>query len=163
FEYWISKGDSVYLDQACNIGGGYGNTIYEWHPSLGLSDTTLVSGFWAKPDTSIAYTATIIDSKGCRQTAGGPLYYVYVNTVNISRADLIPLEIFPNPTDGLIYFKSNNQHKIKMLKVYTSTGMELMSLNNPVNVLDISGYKSGMYIIEFYFDEGLVTQKIIKK
>ncbi|MFM6935238.1 MAG: T9SS type A sorting domain-containing protein [Flavobacteriales bacterium] len=86
FNYWINPGDSVFLNESPNIGGGYGSITYDWDPSVGLSDTNLVQGFWAFPQVTTFYTATVTDSKAC-SLSNGVFYRVYVNEASIDEIE----------------------------------------------------------------------------
>ncbi len=162
-EYWINQGDSVYLNQAPNIGGGFGLLTYDWNPSYGLSDTTLASGFWASPDTSTAYTATVTDSKGCSATAGGPLYYIWVNTTGINEDNRIPTILYPNPTSNIIFIEADANKPIIKSEVYSLSGKKLANFANFRNMIDLSNYSNGTYILKLYFNDGISFRKIVKE
>ena len=147
-EYWIEQGDSVYLNQAPNIGGGFGTLIYDWNPSYGLNDTTLAMGFWASPDTSTAYTATVTDSKGCTATAGGPLYFIWVNTVGVNENILAPIALYPNPTSDFIYIETDVKTPIVKSELFSVLGKKLASFAKLQGRIDLSTYSSGTYILK---------------
>lgn len=162
-DYWINQGDSVFLNQIPNISGGYGTTIYDWNPSYGLSDTALATGFWASPDISTAYSATVTDSKGCTATAGGPLYYIWVNTTGINENNRIPIKFYPNPTSNLIFIEADTDMPILKSELYSLTGKKLGSSPPPGTKIDLSTFASGTYILKLYFNEGIVIQKVVKE
>ncbi len=62
----VCKGDSVTFD--ARIISGSTNLTITWSPSIGLSDTTLLSPV-ASPETTTLYTCTAIDSNGCDASA----------------------------------------------------------------------------------------------
>lgn len=162
-DYWINEGDSVFLNQIPNIGGGYGETIYDWNPSYGLSDTTLAIGFWASPDTSTAYTATLTDSKGCTATAGGPLYYIWINTTGLNENNIIPIKLYPNPSSNIIFIETDSKNPILKNELYSLTGEKLANFLSLKDRIDLSTYSNGTYILKLYFNEGIVIQKVIKE
>lgn len=162
-DIWINDGDSVYLNEVPNISGGFGTSTYDWNPSYGLSDTSLASGFWASPDTSTAYTPTVTDSKGCSKTAGGPLYFIWINTAGLQEKKLKEVELFPNPTTDIINIKNEKTEIISKIELYTLSGIKINTFNNPENHIDISNYSKGVYTLKIYFDDYVSSQKIVKK
>jgi hypothetical protein len=159
---YINEGDSVYLNQTPNIGGGFGSSAYDWNPSYGLSDTNLASGFWASPSTTTFYTATVTDSKGCSKT-GGSFYHIYVNTVGLNDNALKEVELFPNPSSDMIYINKEKSETISKIEIFTLSGRIINTLTNPKTQIDISNYPNGVYTLKIYFDDYVSSQKIVKK
>lgn len=164
FSYWINQGDSVYLNQGANIGGGWGNTFYSWSPTHGLSDSTALSGFWAKPDSSIAYSATITDSKGCQMT-GPPFYFIYVNPVGIDDVkNNYAIKLYPNPTSDIIFINLHENKDIKEIKILSLNGQEMISQNKNTKQISLKNIPNGVYIIEIHTSHSeLIRHKIVKK
>lgn len=165
FSYWINQGDSVYLDQGANISGGWGNTFYSWSPTHGLSDSTVLSGFWAKPDSSIAYSATVTDSKGCQKT-GSPFYFIYVNPVGIDdiNTDNQSIIFYPNPTTDIVFINMHESIGIKEIKVLSLNGQEMISQNKNTKQISLKNIPNGVYIIEIHTSHSeLIRHKIVKK
>lgn len=162
-DYWINQGDSVYLNQVPNIGGGYGAISYDWNPSYGLSDTSLATGFWASPEISTAYTATVTDSKGCTATAGEPLYFIWVNTTGIGENKRISIKLYPNPTSNIIFIETDPNQPIVKSELYSVSGKKLANITSLTNRVDLSSYANGTYILKLYFSKGISFQKIVKE
>ncbi len=74
----------------------------------------------------------------------------------ISKATLKPLNIYPNPTDGII--KISGLDKSEYATLYSLSGLLLVNKQVQDN-LDISGFDSGVYLLNI---KGYQTQKIIK-
>lgn len=161
-DFWIDKGDSVYLNYTPNVGGGFGTSTYDWNPSYGLSDTNIASGFWASPNTSTFYTATVTDTKGCSKT-GGSFYHIYVNTAGLHENKLKEVELFPNPATDIINIKNKKTEIINKIELYSLSGKKINTFNNPENHIDISNYSKGVYTLKIYFDDYVSSQKIVKK
>jgi len=95
-----------------------------------------------------------------------------LSDVQIVESSLLAVEVYPNPSSGLIYFK--NLEKIKMgekisVAVYDLSGRLVINKPN-ISVLgivrngfDISELKQGSYLVELSSDKEKVTKKIIKK
>lgn len=164
YEFTINKGDSVYLNFIPNICCGFGDYSYVWSPSHGLSDTTLAMGFWAKPDTTIVYHATVTDSKGC-QKSGAPFYFIFVNTVGIDEPseDQSELLIYPNPTSDNISLVFNKDIIVKEIKLLSLNGMILYSQKENLDFVELDQFPSGIYIVEIHFmNDQIVRRKIVK-
>lgn len=162
-DYYIAPGDSVYLNNLPNVGGGMSPLSYDWNPSHGLSDTTLAAGFWAKPDSSISYTLTVTDSKECEKTATGPLYFVHVVVVGVEYLKKDAVKVFPNPVNNFLYIEVDVGSQIKDIKLYNVQTQEVFHRTNTEKWMDLSDLSNGIYIVEIELDEETIRQKIVKK
>jgi len=73
--------------------------------------------------------------------------------------------VYPNPTQGLLNIESNSYDKPAILKIYNQVGIQLhqQTINNSKDVIDISGFDDGLYILEFNINQQTKHQlKIIK-
>jgi hypothetical protein len=169
FDYWINPGDSVFLNLAPNIAGGYGSTnnglssnFYQWNPTTGLSNSNLPSGFWASPDTTTFYAATVTDIKGCSKT-GGVYYHVFVNTSGIDAIDAYnTVDFFPNPTNGKLEIQKLSANSIDYFELYNSVGQLVNVFDGATEFVDFSMYESGVYQLKYYSQDNVFAQKIIK-
>lgn len=160
WQYYINLGDSVYLNQIPNVSGGYGSSSYNWLPAHGLNNTTLSSGFWAKPDSNVAYIATVTDSKGCQKTGGGPTYFIYVGAVGVDEVDYDYFKIYPNPTSSYLFVGDSDKHN-SIVRLFNSYGQNLLTINGE-NKIDLTFYPIGIYYIEIQTNEKLFRFKIVK-
>ena len=162
FSSTIMSGDSVFLNHSPNAFGGIGTLNYLWRPNHGLRDSTLPYGFWAKPNTSIAYYVTVTDSVGCTATAA-PLYVIIVNHIGIGENRLNKLiKVFPNPTNDILNV-SISELKPNSISLSNIQGQELYYSDFFHERIDISGLPSGMYILTLQTDKGVVRKKIKKE
>jgi len=165
WNFFINEGDSVFLNFTPNIGSGYGQTDYLWNPTHGLSDSTLASGFWAKPDSSISYTATVTDSKGCVRTAQEPTYHIYLNSSGLNENYFSNefISLFPNPFDGILQIQSEKEN-ISNITIYSNDGTKQFQHEGNPKFLNLENLSSGIYVMEVQLNNGKVIQKkIIKK
>jgi len=158
----IMLGDSVYLDSTPNLFGGIPPVQYLWRPNQGLRDSTIARGFWAKPDSSIAYYLTVTDSVGCTATAP-PLYFVTVNHIGFDE-DVLDKKIiaYPNPTNGLIHLRLEEGIEITKVSIATVLGQVVYVDTQPKTEFDISSFREGIYILEIQTEKGIVRKKIEK-
>jgi hypothetical protein len=71
------------------------------------------------------------------------------------------VDIYPNPTSGIIHLKGNQ--RIKAVQTYSMTG-QLISSPITENTIDISDKPKGTYLLKIQLDNGKeLTKKVIKK
>lgn len=158
----ILHGDSVFLNFTPNAFGGLGKVSYLWRPNHGLRDSTLPFGFWAKPDSSIAYYLTVTDSVGCTATAP-PLYFVTVNHIGIDENELNnQVKVFPNPTKGIVNITSKDLH-IEGMSICNVLGQQVYFSSLFQEQIDISSFPEGLYILILETNKGAVRKKIKKE
>ena len=158
--YNVEYGDSVFHNFGANIGGGiepYQEVI--WRPNDGLIDSTLMNGFWIKPETSQQYYVTITDAGGCT-ISGGTMIYVNVGYANLLVDHLQENLMYPNPSSSTVSVTFPEQ--IKATTIYDAMGRQILeSTSLP---LDISGFPSGIYWIHFADVNGSVRiEKLTRK
>ncbi|WP_196895641.1 M1 family aminopeptidase [Aureivirga marina] len=81
---------------------------------------------------------------------------------NIS-SNVIDLNLFPNPTDGILYVKENERISIKSIQIYDNTQKELKNVAFDNKTINIKNYESGLYFVKIITDKGVVSYKILKK
>ena len=131
-----------------------GALTYSWNTSATGSVITV------KPTTTIVYTVTGVDAKGCENTFE---YTAKVSGCN-NIADLISqqaISVYPNPSTGEFVVTTSSDI---ILQVVNSIGQQIRTLNlnagndHKAQVKDLS---SGVYFIVGENAEGKVNQKII--
>jgi len=95
------------------------------------------------------------------------LYRVLIETPSAVGEITTPeVNIFPNPSAGVVNFVSGANNPITGIEFYTTTGKLVLQKRNiksgfySVSDLDLS---PGMYIVNVHFIDGLVTKKLIVK
>lgn len=74
-------------------------------------------------------------------------------------------QVYPNPTSGKIFLNSTDS-KLKSAKIYNVNGTlvkPFLKLETNIDSLDIGELSPGIYILQLETDNGVETQKIIKK
>jgi hypothetical protein len=129
----------------------------------GLTDSTSLS-FWAKPDTSIAYYATITDSAGCTATEG-PYYFIHVLPVSVEELSNLNVAIYPNPATDFIKIRKNKNDKLTF-HLYNIEGKLLreFSLDKGLEEIKLTPeLDSGFYFYKIVDEkESAVSGKLIK-
>lgn len=137
--------------------GGAAPYQYSWVGPGGFSSTEEdVSGLL--PGT---YTVTVIDAfcgvatltisvgEGEKEGEDTAIIVEELNGMNIS--------IYPNPTKGVVYFKSETPLDIEL---YTVLG-EVVMEKKGIHEIDLSRYPRGIYLLQLKASDMVLTKKII--
>ncbi|MBT8395196.1 MAG: T9SS type A sorting domain-containing protein, partial [Flavobacteriaceae bacterium] len=75
------------------------------------------------------------------------------------------IKIFPNPVSDTLNIDLPNNLRGSRATIYSISGQEMASFKQKETnlILDMSGYKSGIYFIRFQKDGEASTFKILKK
>jgi hypothetical protein len=82
-------------------------------------------------------------------------------TLNTSVFEANQIDIFPNPTDGLVHLKMAN-NRIQNVELYDTLGQKVKTFQPEYDVIDISQLERGIYIMKLKTASGVLTQKIVK-
>jgi hypothetical protein len=87
-------------------------------------------------------------------------YNINVGTIGLSDLENNLLQVFPNPSSGIVNVNSNEL--IEDLEVFDLYGKKLMRLNSSSKQaqIDLSQFSTGNYIIQAKFASGTVKRKI---
>ena len=85
------------------------------------------------------------------------------NPNNVESFNLNKVNIYPNPTTGIIHF--DNPESLSINRIVISDGLGRIYLNKDfVSQIDINGFPAGIYYIKFVDDSGnVIYHKIIKQ
>lgn len=73
----------------------------------------------------------------------------------------LKFEVFPNPTSNILHINTSTKQLEKLL-IYNSRGQIILQQNNPLNYINISVLKKGIYIIQINEGNQVKHQKFIK-
>ncbi|PQJ74164.1 T9SS type A sorting domain-containing protein [Polaribacter gangjinensis] len=82
--------------------------------------------------------------------------------LNIKDFDLNKIEIYPNPTNSIIYIKSKNT-SITKIEFLNSFGQTMRIIKSKFESIDISNLSAGIYMMKIYSEFGIQNRKILKK
>jgi hypothetical protein len=121
---------------------------------------TLISGATASfyiPFVSGSYSVTSL-SGSCASPASAAFGFTATGMENIhSDGDL---QIFPNPTTGMLYLYGNILKNDDLeVEVYGIDGMQVLSAQH-AEILDLSGLKNGVYYVVIHTNTQRLTKKI---
>lgn len=76
------------------------------------------------------------------------------------------INIYPNPTRGIVYFDFNNKNSVKIF-IYNATGKLIsnsqLSMSKNQIKIDLSDFENGIYMIELQTDNEILTAHIVKE
>ncbi len=95
-------------------------------------------------------------STGTKETTG----IFKIENENVSKVDM-----YPNPTGGLITIEITQQGGNPTIKIYDLVGRRILAktMDNPIIQIDISAFREGVYIVELETESDRVLQKIVKE
>lgn len=145
----ITQGDSLLCPISPNVSSvsQYQDSTVIWYPSHGLSDTTLFTEFWVKPDSSITYAAKVTDAAGC-QVKGVPFFNVSVVPLGIKQTNkkIIDLQLFPNPVKNRLTI--NTESTIEAVRISTISGQLLVEDKSGSKTINVSELTAGSYVLQ---------------
>lgn len=74
--------------------------------------------------------------------------------------------LYPNPSSNIIHYEiSESINEIKSIRVYDFIGNQLFMINQPASkdVINLSNYSDGLYLLKIHTEKGLITKKIVKQ
>lgn len=83
------------------------------------------------------------------------------STLGNSDFDFSDLKLYPNPVQNALRIAVPNTLNLNSAKLYNMTGQEIINTTN--QDIDMSGLKSGMYLLKLETNEGTVTKKVLKQ
>lgn len=83
-----------------------------------------------------------------------------VSDASLSVADNMSksITVFPNPTNNLLHINITNPNSINSVQLFDVKG-KLIYTAFDNNSIDVNSYKSGLYVLKIYFEDGVITTK----
>lgn len=114
----------------------------------------------------------------CLETkANKELEYGMVRIINVYGKEGVPtslkpldkklVELYPNPTDGILNFKLDTKEVLRRAEVYSSAGQLVHSkeyerkLFSNQHTLDLSNMPKGVYIVQLIFDNNFLSKQVV--
>jgi len=132
---------------------------YTWLPGNSISIT-----FSATPFVSSVYNAIGKSINTCTNVA---IANVLVNPCTGLKQFIMNeniVNLFPNPTEGIINVKFNSKEE-RQIKIVSSLGgiVYETSISESSEVINLSGLKKGIYFVQITDSKKMVTQKVVVK
>lgn len=150
----------IYVD-CIEYGGGYSGT----GGNLQYSDTSGSIGRHDRDLGSLAnyFKGAIDDFKYWNRELTEQEILNMCNTLDLNEFSLNDesVIIYPNPTNGVINFETNN-HNIDRLEIFNTLGQKVLSTKmRPF--FNLSRLSKGIYMVKFYYKTSTLTKRIIIK
>lgn len=132
------------------LNGGVAPFVYSWTGPGGFTSSEEdLTGLEAG-----TYTVTVTDAYCGTATLEVVLENNPVNS--IEEAPKFELSLYPNPTSGWLYFKSN---EVLDVKVYNVAGKLIFQQRNATQI-DLGHHPAGLYMVEVSSAKGIITKKV---
>jgi len=137
----------------------------------GETATWAYNGFPAGTGSSITmqgdgiYLVTITNANGCENSGSGSFQ---IDTASLEEFGLeSSLVIYPNPTNGMLTIDFSSQSEVQMW-ISDALGRKITETRNysegaNSDVVDLSAYRPGIYMVNFESDNGSFTRKVTKR
>ncbi|HRD81757.1 MAG TPA: T9SS type A sorting domain-containing protein [Saprospiraceae bacterium] len=141
------------LHHPVSIGGAL---VFTDNPQLSACAVSAVCSYLAAPPSFSAFSG---NGAACNSAT---TILAACATSTSSAAYLDGLEVFPNPTDGMVWIKWPAA-TLKTARLTDLWGRTLWQTSAPAPSVDISSFSAGIYILEISTDSGNAAIKLIRK
>ncbi|MEW5677119.1 T9SS type A sorting domain-containing protein [Flavobacterium enshiense] len=83
------------------------------------------------------------------------------NNLSVSQPEEATVSIYPNPTKGIVYFKSLDL--IAKVEVFDLNGRLIKTIGTQNDTIDLSFINKGIYLLKIFTDENVFITKLIKE
>ncbi len=129
-----------------------GSATYQWYFNGNVIAGATTNTYVATQNGS--YTVEITDANGCFAESVA----ANVTSVGIPSIADLRIELFPNPTNGILFIQAAN---VESAELFSLEGRLLLS-QQATNNLDLTTLPSGMYIIRVRTAQGTGVSRVIK-
>lgn len=106
-----------------------------------------------------SYTAILTNPLGCHFTS-----QAFISTLGISKLEQNPFVVFPNPSTGIVYVKSNLSDNTFEAVVMDMSGRTVYAAEAENNTgIDLSNYGKGVYMLQIKSGGKYYTERLIIK
>lgn len=161
----VMLGETIILPSSLDMAQEYSWNISDpnatWNQATATQESNLAVTWGTIGDQT--YSLQVIDNNGCISNVFiGLVTVVDSTTVNIKDTfDESQLNIFPNPTTGILIIDSDIQ--IDKIELYALDGAQIKTINKLNGSIDISDLDSGVYILKITGPEDEFITKVFKE
>lgn len=126
--------------------------FFNGNPISGATNNTYT------PTNGGSYSVVHTDANGCSSTSSS-----FISTVGLENELNFNITVFPNPAKSFITIQSSEEGNLSV-SIQDLSGRVLQKTNNysKEQILDISSYSNGVYLISVTINNKTITKKIIK-
>lgn len=88
---------------------------------------------------------------------------VFNTTLSVENIDNTLFKLYPNPLNGnVLNIVNTSMAKVNSIKIFTISGKQVISLENPNSTVNLNGLTHGLYIVKLISEKGTSVKKLIK-
>ncbi len=87
------------------------------------------------------------------------MYKLSKTVVVCNTSEAVEVGLYPNPSNGLVNFYSNNDVAIVGLEIYNAHGVKIFTADSWLDSIDLSAYPIGIYSLNFITSNGSIITK----
>ncbi len=139
----------------------YRSEITSWNWSFGDGQTSAEQNPNHIYTSDGDYTVSLTIGDGSSTNNKTKVDYIKVGPYSIEEIISESIDLYPNPSDGIVQFKSI--YKIQQLKIYNYSGKLIKDIivNDYSTIVDVENMKSGIYMIQVNIEDYAITKKLI--
>ena len=151
---WTQQGDVTNWEVNYRVAGATA-----WNSSTTSSNPYSLTGL----SESTSYEVQVI-AHCTNGVTSDPSATITLTTVGINDYELNSVVVYPNPTNGMVQIQ-NSESRIQDVEVYDAYGkmLNVVTVNDNVTALDLSGYAAGTYFVKIVTENGVVTKRVVKQ
>ena len=151
---WTQQGDVTNWEVNYRVAGATA-----WNSSTTSSNPYTLTGL----SESTSYEVQVI-AHCTNGVTSDPSATITLTTVGINDYELNSVVVYPNPTNGMVQIQ-NSESRIQDVEVYDAYGkvLNVVTVNDNVTALDLSGYAAGTYFVKIVTENGVVTKRVVKQ
>jgi hypothetical protein len=82
----------------------------------------------------------------------------------VSTSAVSDIQLYPNPAKDFINFNLHPFLPLQSIQIYNSMGQLMKTIHDSSNTrIDISELSTGIYLINFHYEDRIIAAKFIKK
>ncbi len=91
--------------------------------------------------------------------------YTWTTTMGLESMNGYPINVYPNPTSGLLYLEGLVDHEVAEIAIYDMTGKKVKRQGAPEGnvTIDINELNKGIYLLQVHYLNGQTSQVKISK
>ena len=88
---------------------------------------------------------------------------VFNTTLSVENINNTLFKLYPNPLNGdVLNIVNTSMVKVNSIKIFTISGKQVISLENPDSTANLNRLTNGLYIVKLISDKGTSVKKLIK-
>jgi len=157
---WESEGGILLVEISTDV--QFSDIVYSQSVvsgnSLDVSSLSLLPG---------VYFVKISSQYDCGEVSSKAINFTIDESNAVIESDKLQIELYPNPTNGLVYIKNEIEFENKTsIQLFDISGRyierELKFISSNLVILDMSGVEDGLYIVKIQKDDRTLEKLIVK-